>query len=203
MVITIRRLLGARVQLVGLLLVLLSGCAVGAPRSGQGALFATPQAALTDALGPGGWLDGGLERLMLHQHLVAREGAIMLYSGYGGANLVVGSADAKPRGTQWYAHGMFRLPVPQASDSQPTSCAVMHYQSSGTEIVAVTGRSERPAVRAIMVVFDSGAERRATMRDGSFMLLQPEPSSLRELRAMDGGGVVVDRIPARACAALD
>ena len=202
MVMTHLRLLCARLQLVGSLLVLLGGCAMGAPRSGMGALFATPQAALADALGPGGWLGGGLEGLILHQQLQAPEGALVLYSGYAGGNLVLGSADAKPRGAQWYAHGMLRLPVPELSGMQRMSCGVMRYQSSGTGVVAVTGRAYRPDVSSIVVVFDSGAEERATMRDGTFMLLRTEPSPVRELRAKDAGGAVVVRVPGETCASF-
>ena len=199
MVISYLRRLGARLQPVVYLLVLLSGCAIGAPRSGIGALFATPQAAFADALGPGGWLDGDLERLMLHQHLQAPEGEIALYSGYAGDSLVVGSADAKRRDGRWYAHGMFRLPVPELSGAQRMRCMVPGYSSSGTWVVAVTGRVDRPEVRNIVVVFDSAGEQRATMRDGSFMLIGTGLGMLLELRALDATGAIVERVPAQVC----
>ncbi len=78
------------------LLVLLNGCAMGVPRSGMGALFTTPEAAFADALGPEGWLDEGLDQLVLHQYVETREGAIVLYSGYSGD-----SGDAGPRTPAW------------------------------------------------------------------------------------------------------
>ena len=201
MVIVYLRRLRDRLLFAGYLLVLLNSCAIGAPRSGIGALFTTPEAALADALGPGGWLDRDIERLMLHQHLRAPEGEIALYSGYAGDTLVLGSADAKPRAGKWYAHGMFRLPVPQLSGTQRMSCRLMGYPSSGTWVVAVTGRVDRPEVRHIVVVFDSAGEQRATMRDGSFMLIGTGLGMLLELHALDAAGAIVERIPARNCAA--
>ncbi len=181
------------------LLVLVNGCAMGAPRSGMGALFPTPDAALADALGPEGWLDEGLDRLVLHQFVGTREGTIVLYSGYAGDSMIAGSADAKRRDGQWYAHGMFRLPVPQLSGSQQVSCAIMQYQSSGISVEAVTGRVHRPAVSQILAVFDSGAEQPATMRDDAFMLLRPEGDRLRELRAIYGDEAIIEPIPAQDC----
>ncbi len=181
------------------LLVLLNGCVMGAPRSGMGALFPTPEAAFADALGPEGWLDEGLDRLVLHQYVGTREGAFVLYSGYTGDSMVVGSADAKRRDGQWYAHGMFRLSIPQLSGSQQVSCAIMQYQSSGISVEAVTGRVHRPAVSQILAVFDSGAEQPATMRDDAFMLLRPEGDRLRELRAIYGDEAIIEPIPAQDC----
>ena len=196
----VRRVVASLV-LAASLLVVLNGCLGGVPRSGMGALFPTAEAALVDALGVAGWLERGLERLVLHQHLGAPEGTIVLYSGYLGGRLVAGTADAKPRDGRWYAHGMFRLPVPQLSGTQRLSCMVMGYSSSGTWVVAVTGRVDRPEVRNIVVVFDSAGEQRATMRDGSFMLLGTGSGMLLELRAMDAGGSIVERIPAQVCVA--
>ena len=201
MVINDRRRLRARLQLVGCLLVLLNGCAMGVPRSGMGALFTTPEAAFADALGPEGWLDEGLDRLVLHQYVETREGAMVLYSGYSGDSIVAGSADAKRRDGQWYAHGMFRLPVPQLSGSRQVSCAIMHYQSSGISVEAVTGRVHRPPVSEVIAVFDSGAEQPAAMHDDVFMLLRPEGNRLRELRAIDAAGAIVEHIPAQDCRA--
>ena len=192
----------AGLLLAGSLLVLLNGCTTGVPRSRMGALFPTPQAAFADALGPEGWLDRGLDRLVLHQQLGAREGTIVLYSGYAGGSLIAGSADAKPQARRWYAHGMFRLAIPPLSATQRISCTIMHYQSSGASIESVTGRVHQPVVRQIIAVFDSGAEQQATMRDDVFMLLLMEAGRLRELRAMDASGAVVERIPAQSCQAL-
>ncbi len=183
------------------LLVLLNGCVMGAPRSGMGALFPTPDAAFADALGPEGWLDEGLDQLVLHQYVETREGAIVLYSGYSGDSIVAGSADAKRRDGQWYAHGMFRLPIPQLSGSQQVSCAIMQYQSSGISVEALTSRVHRPPVSQVVAVFDSGAEQPTAMHDDVFMVLRPEENRLRELRAMDAGGALVVHIPAQDCRA--
>ena len=190
-----------RLLLAVYLLVLLNGCAMGVPRSGMGALFTTPEAAFADALGPEGWLDEGLDRLVLHQYVETREGAMVLYSGYSGDSIVAGSADAKRRDGQWYAHGMFRLPVPQLSGSRQVSCAIMHYQSSGISVEAVTGRVHRPPVSQVIAVFDSGSEQPAAMHDDVFMLLRPEGNRLRELRAIDAAGAIIEHIPAQDCRA--
>jgi len=81
------------------------------------------------------------------------------------------------------------------------SCMVMHYESTGASVAAVTGRTDLPEVRRMVAVFDSGATQVVTMRDDIFMLLRTEPGGLRELRAMDAAGAVVERIPAWACPA--
>ena len=190
-----------RLLLAGYLLVLLNGCAIDPRRSEMDALFPTPPALFADALGQEGWLGGGVDHLMLHQHLRAPEGTVVLYSGYDRGRLVVGSADAKSRAGRWYVHGMFQLAVPPLSGTQRISCMVMHYESSGASVAAVTGRKDLPEVHRMVAVFDSGTTQVVTMRDDIFMLLQTEPGRLRELRAMDAAGAVVERIPARACPA--
>jgi hypothetical protein len=96
---------------------------------------------------------------------------------------------------------MFRLPIPLLGGSQQLSCAIMHYQSSGISVEALTGRVHRPAVSQVVAVFDSGAEQPAATRDDVFMLLRTEGNRLRELRALDAGGAIVEHIPAQDCRA--
>gem|GEM_PF-4784646 len=186
-------------QGIGCLLLLLAGCSLAVPRTGMGAVFATPQAAFADALGPQGWLEPDLSHLMLHQQQETPEGMLVLYSGYSNGSLLVGSADAKPRRNGWYTHGMSRMPVPGLSGTQTMNCTVVRYPSSGMQVVTVTGQVRQPEVRAIDVVFDTGVVERAALRDGVFMVLTTQATTVQEIRGLDQQGVLIKRIPSDEC----
>lgn len=188
------------VPIVSMILIalILGGCAMLSPRTGMGALFATPEAALADALGPQGWLSRQGEQLELHEQQPAPEGVIATYSSLQNGVLMLGLADAKPRGNRWYAHGMFELPAPALGD-QPAACLLMPHAMTGASFAVLTGRLADASHQAEALLRD-GTTRPAVQRDDLIVLLLPAVDALEELRIVDTQGVVVGRIAAAECA---
>lgn len=187
-----------RSAVVGILIMLiLSGCAMLSPRTGMGALFATPEAAFADALGPQGWLSRQGEQLELHELQPAPEGMIATYSSVQNGTLTLGLADAKPRDNRWSAHGMFALPAPALGD-QPAACLLMPHTMTGATFAVLTGRLADASQQAEALLTD-GTTRPAVQRDDLIVLLLPAVDTLEELRIVDAQGEVVTRIDAAEC----
>jgi hypothetical protein len=177
---------------------IIGGCTLISPRTGMGALFATPEAALGDALGPQGWLSQQTEQLIIHQVQSAPEGVIATYSSIRAGEVILGLADAKPRNNRWYAHGMFGLPVPEIGD-QPAACLLMPHTMTGATIGVLTGRLT-DASHQVEALLGDGTLQRPTQRDDHFILVLPAVEALEELRIVDGRGNEVARIAAAECA---
>lgn len=178
---------------------LIGGCALISPRTGMGALFATPEAALGDALGPQGWLSRQTDQLVIHQVQPAPEGVIATYTSISNGEVILGLADAKPRNNRWYAHGMFGLPAPEIGD-QPAACLLMPHTMTGASLGALTG-SLADTSHQVEALLSDGTLQRPAQRDDRFILVLPAVEALEELRIVDVQGEVVTRIAADECAA--
>ena len=173
------RLRRAALALGALVLLGASYVVYGPPWSGMGARRATPEAALLDALSPGGWLDQSSDITLL-QVLETPEGRVAVFTGGGGG---LGTADAKPSRGRWTAHGMMAL-----GTVHDVTC--WQEPSSGTTVMVAAGPMLRGVASVIVVDGDGKAVVAAT--DGLIWeAASVGTTKYRRALALDTNGAIV------------
>ena len=176
-----------RLPHVGVLLVVCALVVVlVTPRSGFGSLHRSPEAALLDALGPGGWLLSGSE-VQLLQLLETPEGRVAVYTDAAGH---FGTADAKPRHGRWFAHGIFGLGPLRGRDC-------WQVPTSGTTVTVAAGRLGRNT--ASVVVIDQHGNPVVARRSRGIWAAAIVQGSFQHMLALDATGRVLIDEPIDDC----
>lgn len=176
------------------------------PVSGMGGSFDTPQAAVTVAFGPTGWLEE-VARFTVHDQAETDEGRVFVYSGYPRATAafdrppsVFGIADAKPSWRGWYAHGMMAVQrPPQLTGENLLSCTIALRPAVGQRFLVIAGYVRQADVVTVEIELGTGRAKRVPVQNATFAVLAPENTEVTQLRAINQQGNVLQSMGGASC----